>query len=182
MTTTPSGELRLLDQVRSALRVRHYSGRTEKSYVGWIHRFVLFHGKRHPDKMGSRQVSAFLSDLAVRGKVSPSTQNQALSALLFLYRHVLHRDVDDFKNVVRAKAQPRLPVVLSRAEVRRFLDELRGTSRLVAELLYGSGMRLLEGLRLRVKDIDFDRHWIIVRNGKGDKDRLTVLPESLEPG
>jgi len=172
---------KLLDRVRQAIRVRHYSRRTEKSYVGWCRRFILFHGKRHPRTMGAKQVSAFLSDLAVRGHVSPSTQNQALSALLFLYRHVLDRDIDDFKDVVRAKAQPRLPVVLSRHEVKRFLDELHGTSHLVAELLYGSGMRLLEGLRLRVKDIDFDRHWITVRNGKGDKDRLTVLPESLQP-
>jgi len=144
---------KLLDRVRASLRVRHYSQRTEAAYVGWIRRYIHFHGVRHPDEMGSAEVVEFLSDLAVNGQVSASTQNQALAALLFLYRNVLVRDLQGLHNAVRARAPRRLPVVLTRGEVDAVLAELRGTSRLVGALPYGSGLRLLECLRLRVKDV-----------------------------
>lgn len=169
---------RLLDQVRLRLRARHYSPRTEASYVGWIRRFILFHGKRHPDAMGAPEVIAFLSDLAVRGRVSASTQRQALAALLFLYRGVLGRELEGLEAATPARRPQRLPVVLTREEVRRMLAVLEGPSQLVATLLYGSGLRLLEALRLRVKDVDFGRCQIVVRDGKGRHDRVTVLPEA----
>jgi len=172
---------RLLDRVRAAARTRHYSRRTEKAYVAWTRRYVLFHGKRHPLEMGGPEVAKFLTFLAVDGHVSASTQNQALSALLFLYREVLGRDLPWLDDVVRAKRTVRLPVVLTRDEVRAVIRELRGTHRLVATLLYGAGLRLLEGVRLRVKDIDFARNQIIVRTGKGDKDRATPLPAVAVP-
>jgi len=171
--------LRLLDRVRAAVRTRHYSIRTEEAYAGWIRRFILFHGKRHPDEMGEAEINAFVSDLATRGRVASSTQTQALSALLFLYREVLGRPVESLGDVVRAKRPERLPVVLTRAEVSAVLARLDGSPRLVATLLYGTGMRLLECLRLRVKDVDFALNQILVRDGKGMKDRLTMLPAAL---
>jgi integron integrase len=171
---------RLLDQMREAIRLRHYSLRTEEVYVDWVRRFILHHGKRHPLDMGAGEVEAFLSHLAQERRVSASTQNQAKAALLFLYKQVLNLELPWLDDVVQAKHSPRLPVVLSPSEVRMLLDQMRGTSGLVAQLLFGSGMRLLEGLRLRVKDLDFDQHEILVREGKGGKDRVTMLPESLE--
>lgn len=170
---------RLLDQLRSEIRVRHLSLSTEEAYAEWVRRFILFHGKRHPRDMGVREVEAFLSHLAVARKVSGSTQNQAKSALLFLYRHVLKVALPWLEEVVQAKAARRLPVVLTTREVGVLLEAMDGTTGLVAQLLYGTGMRLMEGLRLRVKDIDFDIREITVRQGKGDKDRVTMLPEVL---
>jgi integron integrase len=170
---------RLLDRVSAAIRVRHYSRRTEKAYRSWIRRFVVFHGKRHPAEMGAEEVTAFLSDLAVRRRVAASTQNQALSALVFLYREVLDRDLPWLDDLVRAKRPLRVPTVLSRDEVSALLGRLHGAPWLVASLLYGSGLRLLEALRLRVKDLDLKRGEIVVRSGKGDKDRRTLLPASL---
>ncbi|NLV30082.1 MAG: integron integrase [Acidobacteria bacterium] len=171
---------RLLDQVREAIRTRHFSPRTEESYVAWIRRFILFHGKRHPKEMGETEIAAFLSALAVKGRVSASTQNQALCALLFLYRDVLRIPLCRVQDVVRAKVPRRLPVVLTRDEVGRVLEQLRGTVRLMVTLLYGSGLRLLECARLRIKDVDFQLHQITVRAGKGDKDRVTLLPATIE--
>ena len=170
---------RLLDRVRASIRARHYSLRTEEAYVGWIRRFILFNGKRHPEDMGDVEINTFLSHLAIEGNVAASTQNQALSALLFLYQEVLGLDVPWLECLVRARKPARLPVVLSRDEVRRLLARVRGTPNLVCRLLYGTGMRLREGLHLRVKDIDFERNEIIVREGKGGRDRHTVLPASL---
>lgn len=168
-----------MDQVRSALRVRHYSLRTETVYVDWIRRFILFHGKRHPKEMGAGEIQAFLSWLATERGVSASTQNQAKAALLFLYEKVLGVALPWLKDVVQAKAPQRLPVVLTPVEVHRLLERMEGTSALVAHLLYGTGMRLMEGLRLRVKDVDFERREILVREGKGAKDRVTMLPDRL---
>jgi integron integrase len=170
---------RLLDQMREAIRARHYSIRTEDTYVDWARRFILFHDKRHPLKMGPAEVTAFLTYLAVHRNVAPATQSQAKSALLFLYREVLGVQLPWLDEIVAAKEKRRLPVVLTPAEVRSLLHELNGTMGLVAALLYGTGMRLLEGLRLRVKDVEFERRELIVRNGKGGKDRVTVLPENL---
>lgn len=169
---------RLLDRVREAIRFRHYSRRTEKAYVYWIRKFILFHGKKHPDLMAEVEVTQFLSHLANKGRVGPTTQNQALSALLFLYRRVLGRDLNRIK-AERAKANPRVPVVLSRSEASVLISRLSGPVRLIVILLYGSGLRLLEALRLRAKDIDFDRREITVRDGKGAKDRQTMLPDRL---
>ncbi len=171
---------RLLDQVREAIRARHYSRRTEESYVAWIRRFILFHGKRHPKEMGEAEITGFLSGLAVKGKVSALTQNQALCAILFLYREVLKLDLCRLEGVVRAKISRRLPVVLTRAEVGLVLEQLCGTVRLMATLLYGSGLRLLECARLRIKDVDFGSNQITVRAGKGDKDRVTLLPDVVK--
>ncbi len=170
---------RLLDQVRIAIRTRHYSRRTEDAYVHWIRRYILFHGKRHPAEMGATHVAAFLTDLAVRCDVAASTQTQALSAVLFLYRAVLHADIGDVVDVPRARTVHHVPVVLSVADVRRVLAELSGMPRLVASLLYGAGLRLQECLALRVKDLDFDRREITVRRGKGQKDRRVMLPGAL---
>jgi integron integrase len=170
---------RLLDRVRHAVRTRHYSRRTERAYVGWIRRFVLFHGKRHPDQMGADEIRAFLTALATAGKVSASTQNQAFSALLFLYREVLKREIEGLADVPRAKRPIRLPQVLSQREVAAILRELRGAPGLIARLLYGAGLRLLECASLRVKDLDFARGEITVRDGKGRKDRVTMLPARL---
>lgn len=172
-------EPRLLDRVREAIRVRHYSLRTEYTYISWIRRFILFHNKRHPESMGEPEISAYLTHLAVERKVSPSTQNQALSAILFLYQKVLEIKLDWLEDVVRAKRTRKLPVVLTRLEVTNLLSEMNGTNRLIARLLYGTGMRQMEALRLRVKDLDFSYRQIHVRSGKGDKDRLTVLPDRL---
>ena len=178
----PARPPRLLDQLRQAIRLRHYSRRTEEAYRGWIRRLIGFHGRRHPAEMGEREVTAFLSSLAVERRVSASTQNQALSAILFLYAHVLGKELDWLEDVVRAQAPPRLPVVLTRAEVRAVLNRLDGPSRLAATLLYGAGLRLLECLQLRVKDLDFGRNEIVVRSGKGGRDRLTMLPGSAKEG
>ena len=167
---------RLLDRVREANRLRHGSRSTEKSYVAWIRRFIVFHGKRHPAEMGAPEVVQFLSSLAVEGRVAASTQNQALSALLFLYRHVLQQELPWLDEVVRARRPKHLPIVLTRDEVRAVISKLDGTPRLMAALLYGSGLRLLECARLRVQDIDFAMNQIVVRDGKGAKDRVTVLP------
>lgn len=177
----PPTKPKLLDRVRAALRARHYSYRTEQAYVQWIRRFIIFHNKRHPAEMSAPEVEAFLSHLATHDHVSTSTQNQALSALLFLYRHVLQRELPTTLNYALAKRPQRLPTVLSRDEVRRLMTFLDGTAWLVAQLLYGSGLRLSEALHLRIKDIDFTNHYILVRGGKGDKDRVTLLPESIQP-
>ncbi|MGF1498802.1 MAG: integron integrase, partial [Elainellaceae cyanobacterium] len=171
---------RLLDQVREAIRLKHYSLKTEKSYIHYIRDFILFHNKRHPREMGAAEIRAYLSHLAVERNVAPSTQTVALSALLFLYRHVLKVDLPYVDDIERAKKPERLPVVFSRAEVKQILAYLDGIDHLIVSLLYGSGMRLMEGLRLRVKDVDFDYGQITVRDGKGKKDRLTMLPKSIE--
>lgn len=172
---------RLLDQVRDAIRRKHYSIRTEEAYVSWIRRFILFHNKRHPREMGAPEIEAFLTHLAVQRRVASSTQNQALAAILFLYREVLGMECDFPLNAVRAKRPQRLPTVLTHAEALRVLACLSGVHQLIAKLLYGSGLRLMECLRLRVQDLDFEQHVIIVRDGKGSKDRITVLPDSLVP-
>ena len=172
---------RLLDRVRDAIRLRHYSRRTEKAYVGWVRRFVLFHGKRHPAEMGRAEVTAFLSHLATQGRMSASTQNQALSALLFLYRDVLATEIGWLDDVVRARRPERVPSVLTREEVAAVLGHLRGPEALIASLLYGSGLRLLEGCRLRVKDVDLARGELVVRDGKGARDRMTMPPKRLVP-
>ena len=173
---------KLLDVVRETLRFRHYSIRTEETYLKWIKRYIFFHGKKHPRDLGPGAIRPFLTDLAVRRNVTPSTQNQALNALVFLYREVLKMEIGDIGAFDRAKRARRLPVVLSRAEVKRLFDALQPPYRLAAELLYGAGLRLMECLRLRVKDIDFERGLIIVRDGKGMKDRVTMVPASLSPG
>jgi integron integrase len=173
--------LKLLDRLRHACRVRHYSIRTEDAYHDWAKRYILFHGKRHPIEMSEPEVNDFLTDLAVNGHVAASTQNQALCALLFLYEHVLDRPLDRIEGVIRANRPKRLPVVLTKPEVRLVFLELEGTPRLVCHLLYGAGLRLLEGLRLRVKDLDIQRNEITVREGKGNKDRITMLPELVKP-
>ncbi len=170
---------RLLAAVRQALRLRHYSRRTEEVYVGWVRRFVKFSGLRHPRELGQAEVTRFLSSLAVDRHVSASTQNQALGALVFLYRDVLEAPVGWLAALVRAKRPSRIPVVLTRDEVRKVLARVGGTAGLVSALLYGTGMRLLEALQLRVKDVDFAANEIAVRGGKGDRDRVTVLPERL---
>lgn len=170
---------RLLDQVRACIRAKHYSLRTEEAYVDWIRRFILFHAKRHPRGMALAEIQAFLTYLAVERHVSASTQNQAKAALLFLYSEVLQVELPWLSGIVQAKQSPRLPVVLTPGEVRALLDQMEGVLRLVARLLYGTGMRLMEALRLRVKDVDFERREIIIRCGKGAKDRVTMLPESL---
>ncbi len=167
---------RLFDRVRGALRAHHYSRRTEEAYVAWIRRYIFFHGKRHPAEMGAPEITRFLTSLAVDGKVAASTQNQALSALLFLYRAVLELEVPWLDGLVHARRPERLPVVLTRDEVRAVLQRLEGAPRLMAYLLYGAGLRLLECCRLRVQDVDFGANQIVVRAGKGDKDRVTMLP------
>ncbi len=183
MSTAVQGEKRepkLLDRVREALRVRHMSLRTEKAYLHWIRRYILFHGKRHPQEMGEEEINAFLTHLAVDGQVSASTQTQALCGLLFLYRTVLEKEVGELEGLVRAKRRRKLPVVLTAEEIKRILSRLEGEDRTFLSLLYGTGMRLLEGLRLRVKDVDFAYDQITIRDGKGAKDRVTMLPSSLK--
>ena len=170
---------RLLEQLSDRIRVKHYSIRTEQAYSDWVRRFILFHGKRHPREMGAKEVEAFLTHLAVAGRVSASTQNQAKSALLFLYKEVLETELPWLDEVESAKATKRLPVVLTPAEVQRLLAPIEGTVGLILRLLYGTGMRIMECLRLRVKDVDFARSEILVREGKGFKDRVTMLPEKL---
>lgn len=170
-----------MDQVGDALRTKHYSYRTEQTYKDWIKRYILYHGKRHPKDMGEQEIRAFIAHLAVDRKVATSTSNQALSAILFLYRTVLQKEIQlppDLSNPSRPK---RLPTVLSRAEATHVISHMRGAPRLMAKLMYGAGLRVLECLRLRVKDLDFDNRQIIVRGGKGDNDRLTILPESIIP-
>ena len=170
---------KLLEQVDDAIRLMHYSPRTGETYAHWIRRFILFHDKRHPKDMGAAEVQAFLTHLAIDQNVAASTQNQALSALLFLYRQVLHQPLDLKVDAVRARKPEHLPTVLSKDEVRRILDKMSGVQKLMAQLLYGTGMRVSEGVQLRVKDIDFDQHEILVRDAKGMKDRVTMLPDSL---
>jgi len=171
---------KLLESLREALHVRHYSHRTEDTYCSWVKRFVHFHKLRHPKEMGELEINLFLTHLAVSEKVSASTQNQALSALLFLYRHVIGKEVGDLGHVIRARKPIHLPVVLTREEVKALLALLTGDKWLMASLMYGAGLRLMECLRLRVQDIDFSRNEIMVRDGKGAKDRITMLPESLK--
>ncbi len=174
------GKPKLLDRLREALRSRHYSRRTEQAYCHWVKRFIFFHNLRHPAEMAEPEINAFLTHLAIKEKVSASTQNQALSALLFLFRHVLDRQIGDLGEVIRARKPKRLPVVMTREEARAVLSHLEGDKRLMASLMYGAGVRLMECLRLRVQDIDFERNEITVRDGKGSKDRRTMLPESLK--
>jgi len=169
---------KLLDQVRDAIRLKHYSIRTEQAYVNWIKRYIYFHNVRHPAEMGAPEIQAFLTHLAVEKNVAASTQNQAFSALLFLYKTVLHQDLGPI-DAMRAKKPKRLPSVLTKEEIHRVFDHMSGTHLLIAKLIYGSGLRLMECLRLRVKDLDFSQHQILVRDGKGEKDRVTMLPESL---
>lgn len=179
LNDTPAKQPKLLDRVRDRLRVMHYSYRTEQTYVHWIKRFIFFHDKRHPQDMSAPEVEAFLSHLATARDVSASTQNQAMHAILFLYREVLEIKLPWLDGITRAKTAKRLPVVLTVYETQRLLRHTKGTPGLIVKLLYGTGLRLMEGLRLRVKDIDFARHQITVRGGKGDKDRVTMLPASL---
>jgi integron integrase len=171
---------KLMDDLRQALQARHYSKSTEQTYCLWVRRYIYFHNVKHPAEMAESEMNAFLTHLAVKEKVSASTQNQALSALLFLYRHVLGRDVGDLGEVVRARKPKRFPVVLTREEVKTVLAQLSGDKLLMASVMYGSGLRLMECLRLRVQNIDFARNEIMVRDGKGAKDRITILPESLK--
>lgn len=172
---------RLLEQVRARIRFKHYSLRTEQAYTDWIRRFIRHFGKKHPRDMGAKEVEEFLSHLAVAGRVSASTQNQAKSALLFLYKEVLEAELAWLDQVASAKTSRRLPVVLTPSEVISMLSRLDGSHALIARLLYGTGLRIMEGLRLRVKDVDFERGEILVRDGKGGKDRVTMLPASISP-
>ncbi len=167
-----------MEQVRHTIRASRYSRRTEKAYVAWIRRFIFFHEKRHPAQMGAKEIERFLSSLAIDGDVAASTQNQALAALLFLYRKVLKVELPQMSDLVRARRPARLPVVLSQDEVTLVLAKMSGTPRLMAKLLYGGGLRLLECARLRVKDIDFERSQLLIRDAKGQKDRVTVLPST----
>ena len=180
MPTPIARQPKLLERVRRRLRVGHYSIRTEKTYIAWVRRYILFHDKRHPKDMGKPEIEAFLTHLAVDRHVSASTQNQALQSVLFLYRSVLRVEIDWLEDVIRAKRNPRIPVVLSSDEVARVLAHMKGVNRLMASLLYGSGLRLMETLRLRVKDVDFDYRQIVVRDGKGLKDRVTPLPARVD--
>jgi integron integrase len=180
-TPTAPQPPKLLDQVRSRICVLHYSRSTEKTYLYWIRFFIHFHGLRHPKDMGAAEVEAFLSHLATARDVAAGTQNQAMHAILFLYKQVLGIELPWLDSITHAKPSKRLPVVLTQAEAQRLLATTRGTPGLVVRLLYGTGMRLMEGLRLRVKDIDFERNQITIRGGKGDKDRVTMLPASIVP-
>ena len=170
---------KLLDQVSEALRTKHYAYRTEQTYVDWIKRYILFHKKRHPKDMGANEIREFIAYLATERKVATSTQNQALSAILFLYRTVLEKEIILPPGLINPSRPKRLPTVLTHTEAMSVISHMRGTPRLMAKLLYGSGLRLMECMRLRVKDIDFENHQIIVRSGKGDDDRLTILPDSV---
>jgi integron integrase len=170
----------VLGRVRHEITVRHYSHRTEKAYLAWIQRFLAFNGGRHPDELGASEIALYLTTLATRGRVSAATQNQALAALLFLYREVLKRAPMDFTDLVRAKQSVKLPCVLTKKEVMAIIGRMEGAPRLMAALMYGTGLRVLECARLRVKDLDFERHELTVRDGKGRKDRVTVLPERLQ--
>ncbi|RZO86386.1 MAG: integron integrase [Oceanococcus sp.] len=172
---------KLLDQLRQSIRSRHYSHRTEQTYTLWVRQFILFHNKKHPREMGKRHIEAFLSHLAMNRGISASTQNQALAAILYLYRHVLELELEWLADVTRAKASQHIPVVLTRSEVSLIIRQLDGWERLAVSLMYGSGLRVMECLRLRVKDIDFDYGQITVRAGKGRKDRCVPLPDSIHP-
>jgi len=176
----PAPKPKLLDQVRDAIRTRHYSYRTEEAYVGWVKRFIVFHHKRHPAEMGPPEITQFLTALAVERHVSASTQNQALAAVLFLYQQVLGCEPGWLDDIVRAKRPERLPVVLTCLEVQALLAVLDGVAWIMAMLLYGAGLRLMECLRLRVKDVEFSRNEIVVREGKGSKDRVTMLPGAVQ--
>ncbi|MES2206027.1 MAG: integron integrase [Pseudomonadota bacterium] len=179
MHTNSAPAPKFLDVVRNTLRARHYSIRTETQYIQWIKRYILFHGKQHPKDLSAAHLEAFLTHLAVEGNVSASTQNQALSAILFVYREILKIDLPWLEKVIRAKKPQRLPVVLNRGEVQEVLANMEGVYLLMAKLMYGTGMRLMECVRLRIKDIDFVRREIVIRDGKGAKDRITMLPEVL---
>ena len=179
MTTQPP---KLLDRLRASIRTRHYSPRTEETYVQWVRRFILFHGKRHPASMGADEVNAFVSSLATERRVSAATQNQALSAIIYLYRVVLDDPLPWIDDIVRAQRSQRTPVVLTPGEVRQVIDQMSGVSQLIVQLLYGSGLRLLECLQLRVKDVDFARLEVTVRDPKGRRDRVTTLPQRVEIG
>jgi len=170
---------KLLDQVRNRIRCKHYSIRTEQAYIEWIRKFIFYHGKRHPVEMGENEISAFLTYLAVKRKVAASTQNQALSAIVFLYREVIQRELGEFENLVRAKRPSRLPVVFTPKEMKNILIQLEGNNWLMGHLLYGAGLRIMECVRLRVKDVDFDYKQVIIRNGKGNVDRVTMLPNII---
>ena len=172
---------KLLDRIRMEVRTRHYSIRTEEAYVLWAKRFILFHGKKHPSAMGAEEINAFLTHLAVDKNVAASTQGQALSAILFLYKEVLKENIGWIEDVVRATKPKRLPVVFTRREVEALLGAMQGVERLIGELLYGTGLRVIEAVRLRVKDLEFERNEILVRDGKGRKDRRTMLPRSVAP-
>ena len=169
----------LLNQLQEAIRRKHYSIRTEEAYTQWIKRFILFHNKKHPAQMNEQEITAYLNYLAVNQKVAASTQNQALSAILFLYKEVLNKEIDQLSNITHAKKPQKIPVVFTSKEVKKVLTHLSGVNWLMASLLYGAGLRLMECLRLRIKDIDFSYKNITVRDGKGQKDRVTLLPESL---
>jgi integron integrase len=179
LAVATSGAPKLLDRVRQTIRAKHYSRRTESAYVDWIRRYILFHQKRHPSEMGAPEIAAFLTWLATNRRVSASTQNQSLSALLFLYRDVLHIEIGSIENVPRARMPVRVPVVLSRDEIARMMKHLDGVTWIMVALLYGAGLRLQECLELRVKDIDLERRQIVIRRGKGQKDRPTVLPTAV---
>ena len=179
MDEDPKRLQKILDQVRESVRIKHYSYKTELSYIQWIKRYILFHDNRRPEDMGEKEIVGFISHLAVKEKVSSSTQNQALCAIVYLYKNVLNVDLGEFSNILWAKRPKRLPVVFTQDEVRRILDEMADVYKIMATLLYGSGLRLSECLRLRIKDIDFHYQQINVRSGKGNKDRSTVLPESI---
>lgn len=173
--------MKLLDQVRDVIRKRHYSIRTEQAYVDWARRYILFHKKHHPKDMGEKEIAQFISHLATDRKVAASTQNQALNAIVFLYKRVLNIELGDFGHMERAKKPEKLPTVMARKEVNQVLSSMSGINQLMAKLLYGCGLRLMECVRMRVKDIDFEQNHIIVRDGKGMKDRSTMLPEQLKP-
>ena len=176
-----SKKVKLLDQIRITLRTSHYSRKTEESYLSWIKQFIIFNNKIHPDKLGAEEIRNFINHLAVNRHVSSSTQNQALQGILYLYKNVLKKDVGWITEIKHATRVKHLPVVFSKREVVKIFEHLEGIPRLVISLLYGGGLRLSEGLNLRVKDIDFDYNQIIVRDGKGEKDRHTVLPVSIQP-
>ena len=168
---------KLLDQVRNLIRLKHYSIRTEETYVGWIKRYIYFHNRRNPKDMGEKEIRQFLTDLAVNQKVAAATQNQAFNALLFLYRDVLKQEFEDLGDVVRAKKSRKLPVVFSKSEIRKIINQLEGRNWLMGQLMYGAGLRVMECVRLRIKDVDFGYRQIVVRDGKGGKDRITMLPD-----
>ncbi len=179
--SSSSPKKKLLEQVSDAIRVKHYSHRTEQTYVEWIRRYILFHHKRHPKDMGVEEIQVFISHLATERHLSASSQNQALSAILFLYRHILQKEIEFPTDIIRAEKSKTLPTVLTQQEAMTVISKMTGLPQLMTKILYGSGIRLMECLRLRVKDIDFGNHTLIVRDGKGEDDRVTVLPNSLIP-
>lgn len=178
MAQQPS--IKLLDLVRQRIRLKGYSIRTEKTYIQWIRRFIIFHNKRHPRLMGKIEIESFLSHLVINRNVSPSTQNQAFNALIFLYKQVLEQDLPDEISAIRSKRPVRIPTVMTRDETRMVISALRGTHKLMAEVMYGCGLRVIECVRLRVKDVDFGMNQIVVRDGKGKKDRITILPQKIK--